>query len=326
MSSKKKNIYIFVGKVILVTLLIVLFIRCFFIELFSVYSPQMESALSENDKVLIDKTAYGIRLPVTLLSIPFTFDNIFGFKSYSSALQLPYKRIFESRTDRNDVVLFNNPLETDKPLDKGSLILSRIVGLPGDSVEMGGQGININEQYYTNSPSTISKYRVKLPEGYNINDIVKEHDIILYGQKVEQDTLFLSLNAYDAFILDDLLPDTVHLVVSIADTVQTYKFRIPSRDEAVTITKDNFIYYKQIISWEQKTQDVFFAEDMLIINGVKYREAYTFGDDYYWVLSDNADNALDSRHLGFIPFRNIIGKVSLVWYSGKKDRSFSRIE
>ncbi len=157
MSSKKKNIYIFVGKVTLVTLLIVLSIRCFLIESFTVSSLQMESTLSENDKVLIDKTAYGIRLPVTVLDIPFTFDNIFGFKSYSSALQFPYKRLFGDEAGRNDVILLNHPLETQKPLDKRSLILSRIVGLPGDSIEIRGEDININGQGYLASPPQLWK-------------------------------------------------------------------------------------------------------------------------------------------------------------------------
>ncbi|WP_317169879.1 signal peptidase I [Dysgonomonas hofstadii] len=314
------------GKVTLVTLLIVLSIRCFLIESFTVSSLQMESTLSENDKVLIDKTAYGIRLPVTVLDIPFTFDNIFGFKSYSSALQFPYKRLFGDEAGRNDVILLNHPLETQKPLDKRSLILSRIVGLPGDSIEIRGEDININGQGYLASPSVVERYKVKLPAGYNLEHIIEEQDIRVYEQRIEKDTLVLSLNRYDAFVLKEMLPDTIRLIPFSLDSVQVYKFRIPERGKSVDLTDDNFVYYRQIISLEHNKENVVFEEGVLVIDGIKHGGAYTFGDDYYWVLSDNTENALDSRYLGFIPFKNIIGKVRFIWYSKEKDHCFSKVE
>lgn len=313
------------GKVILVTLLIVFLARCFLIESFSVSSPQMESAISQNDKVLIDKTAYGIRLPVTVLSIPFTFDNIGGFKSYSSSLKLPYKRIFERKAGLNDIVLFNNPIETDKPLDKRSLILSRIVGLPGDSMEVREGMTMINGQRYTASPDMIESYKIKIPHNYDLDNIIEQHHIRIGEQAEEQDTLVLSLNKYDAFLLKEFLPDTVSLIPVKNDTIQTYKFTIPAKDKSIAITEDNFSYYKQIISWENNNSDVIFDNGMLIIDGIR-QGIYSFKDDYYWVLSDNVDKSLDSRHLGFIPFSSIIGKARFIWYSKEKSHCFSKVE
>ena len=326
MSSKKKNIYIFVGKVILVTLLIVLLIRCFLIESFSVSSSQKESTLSENDKVLIDKTAYGIRLPITILSVPFTFDNILGFKSYSSSVQFPYKRLFGSKVDRNDVVLLNHPLEVDKPLDKRSLILSRIIGFPGDSIEIRGENIHINGQEYIASPSIVGKYKIKIPVGYNFDHILKEQNIKVQGQELEKDTLILSLNRYDAFVLKEMLPDTVQLIPFLADSTQMYKFRIPGRGKSIDLTSDNFVYYRQIISQEHDAKNIIFEDGILTIDAIKQKETYTFNDDYYWVLSDNPPHALDSRDLGFIPFKNIVGKVRYIWYSKERGHCFSKVE
>ena len=42
--------------------------------------------------------------------------------------------------------------------------------------------------------------------------------------------------------------------------------------------------------------------------------------DYYWLESVNADNPADSRHLGFIHERNIIGRVVRVLYNRKNIR------
>ncbi len=42
--------------------------------------------------------------------------------------------------------------------------------------------------------------------------------------------------------------------------------------------------------------------------------------DYYWLESVNPDNPVDSRHLGFIPERDIIGRVVTVMYNRKNIR------
>jgi len=325
MSSKKINIYKFVSKVILITLLIVLIIRCFFVESFTVSSTQMESSLSENDRIFIYKTSYGIRLPITILSIPFTFDNIFGSKSYSSAIELPYKRLFESRVNHNDIILFNDPTETGKPLDKKSLILSRVIGNPGDSIEMGKLQITINGQKYMIPPTSVKKYKIKVPHTFDINKTLNETDIHILDKQQIADTLILHLNKYDAFVLSESLPDSIPLITCHIDTTQSFKFKIPKKGENTTITEGNFIYYKPIIQRENNTDNIFFENGSMSIGGIKQAQ-YTFKDDYYWVLSDNKENSLDSRHLGFIPFSNIIGKAGFIWYSKDKSHRFSLVE
>lgn len=42
--------------------------------------------------------------------------------------------------------------------------------------------------------------------------------------------------------------------------------------------------------------------------------------DYYWVEALNKENPIDSRHLGFIPECNIIGRVVTVLYNRKNIR------
>jgi signal peptidase I len=320
MSSNKKNIYIYLGKVILVTLLIVLFVRCFFFESYSVSSSQMETSLQKGDKILINKTAYGIRMPITLLSVPFAFE------AYSTALQAPYKRLFSSEISQNDVVLFNNPAETDKPLDKRSLILCRCVALPGDTIQVTDGVFSVNDSIYTASPNTVYKYRVTAPAGKeDIEDIIDKSDIQADGIDRIGDTLFMEMSRYEAYLLNKNLPDSTKLQNYSTDTLTNYKFTIPREGQTIELNENNLIIYRQIIIQEQESEDVFIGNGKLTINGIKQGK-YTFRDSYYWMLSDNTESALDSRTLGFIPFKSIIGKAQFVWYSSDKERRMSVVE
>ncbi|MFV0538795.1 MAG: signal peptidase I [Dysgonomonas sp.] len=317
MSSKKKNIYIFLGKVILITLLIVFCIRTFFIEPYTVSSVQMETALVNGERILIDKTAYGIRMPITILTVPFTFDK------YSSVIELPYKRVFESSVKRNDITLFNNPLDTLKPLDKRELLLSRCVALPGDSVHVKNGIFRINERDYVCSPDVMNEYFIKTQNRKSLTEIINELEISVPSSRVKADTVFLRLNKLDAFILNKSLPDSMQ-VTTLIDTISNYKFLIPAKGKTIKLNTEAIVIYKQIILME-KGSKAKIVDNKLYILGEEQRY-YTFANNYYWMLSDNTLKSADSRSLGFIPFKNIIGKGRFIWYSPVKGRSFSTIK
>jgi len=289
----------------------------------------METTLYNGDKVLIDKTAYGIRLPITLLSIPFSFDNIFGIKSYTSAIQLPYTRFFEAPLGRNDIALFNNPAETEKPLDKRSLLISRCVALPGDTVEVENGLLLINKRKYVASPNTIEDYSIIYSDYKGLKNIITELEIPFRNYRQVSDTSFLRLNRYEAFMLSGSLPDSVKLITSEIDSTLNYKFLIPFRRKNINLDEQNLVIYKQIIQNEQSGREIKIENGKLLIDG-NVQEAYTFEDDYYWMLSDNTDNSMDSKSLGFIPFKNIIGKIRTIWYNPdenlRSNRCFSSVK
>src|SRR5246127_5294027 len=61
--------------------------------LFSAYaipSGSMEGTELTGDYLFVSKISYGARMPITLLSIPFTEPEIHGVKTYSDLIKLPY--------------------------------------------------------------------------------------------------------------------------------------------------------------------------------------------------------------------------------------------
>lgn len=72
----------------------------------------MEKTLLVNDFLFVSKFSYGPRIPNTPIAMPFVHHTmpITGTKSYSEIIKIPYTRWFAKPVERNDVVVFNFPV------------------------------------------------------------------------------------------------------------------------------------------------------------------------------------------------------------------------
>lgn len=86
-------------------------IRTFIFEAYVIPTPSMEKTLLVNDYLFVSKIAYGPRIPMTPLAIPFVHNTLplVDRKSYLEWIRLPYIRWFGSPVKRGDVVVFNFP-------------------------------------------------------------------------------------------------------------------------------------------------------------------------------------------------------------------------
>ena len=124
------------------SLLALFLIRIFVFQGYNVESFSMSSSLLPGDKVLVNKIKTGSRFPTTVLSLPG------AERSYLDAIRIPYFRIPGIRKFKNDdVVVFNDPRSSDIPIDKSNLIISRIAGIPGDTLTMLNKELFILEYY-----------------------------------------------------------------------------------------------------------------------------------------------------------------------------------
>ena len=113
--GKKKSIFREYFEAICVAVLLALFIRTFVVQAFKIPSGSMLPTLLIGDHLLVNKFIYGIRVPFT------------------GKILVPIKS-----PDHGDVVVFRFP--KDRSID----YIKRVVGTPGDTVEIKAKKVFIN--------------------------------------------------------------------------------------------------------------------------------------------------------------------------------------
>jgi signal peptidase I len=112
----------------------VIFIRLFLFEPFRIPSGSMVPTLLIGDHVLVTKFSYGVWMPFEGLGLPFTpigLDDV-GIDIQNTEL------IDLGDPERGDVIVFHYPLDED------ITYIKRVVGLPGDRIQVTDNQIILN--------------------------------------------------------------------------------------------------------------------------------------------------------------------------------------
>ncbi|MBB4076059.1 signal peptidase I [Bartonella fuyuanensis] len=121
--KEKKGGIIELIRVLIQAFLLATFIRAFFFQPFSIPSGSMRPTLLVGDYLFVSKYAYGY----SRFSIPFSPPIFYG-------------RIWASQPQRGDVVVFRLP--SDPKID----YIKRVVGLPGDRIQVRQSVVYINDK------------------------------------------------------------------------------------------------------------------------------------------------------------------------------------
>jgi len=119
MTDQKSRVREYV-EAFLIAVVLALFVRTFVVQAFKIPSGSMIPTLLIGDHILVNKFIYGIKLPFTDLTlIPFTHPH------------------------RDDVIVFKYPQDETKDFIK------RVIGLPGDRVEVRHREVYVNDRPLT---------------------------------------------------------------------------------------------------------------------------------------------------------------------------------
>lgn len=175
----------------------------------------MNPTIIEGDRLLVDKHVYGLRVPFTLIHLTRGED-----------------------PQRGDIITFDSPAD-------GKLLVKRVIGVPGDAIEMRDERLTVNG----------------IPARYVPADRRATQSLLLATQAEEPQ------------------------------------------------------------AWRETGWGC--THDILLLPGRP--SPSTFGPvvvppEMYFVLGDNRDDSADSRYIGFVPRRNILGHATEVLISFNPDR------
>jgi signal peptidase I len=114
---KKKSTIREYAEAAAIAILLALVIRAFVVQAFKIPSGSMEQTLLVGDHILVNKFIYGIKIP------------------YLQSTLIPI-----SEPARGDIIVFIYPE------DKSKDFIKRVIGTPGDKIQMQGRQIFINDQ------------------------------------------------------------------------------------------------------------------------------------------------------------------------------------
>lgn len=315
-------------------------IRTFFFEAFTIPTPSMEKTLMVGDFLFVSKLHYGPRTPMTPLSVPFVHQEmpIFGGKSYSTAIQLPYYRIpgFSS-VQHNDIVVFNYPMEDDRPIDKQTHYIKRCIGLPGDTLRISDRVVYINSKKAMQPKKSQYVYDIQTTGGGLSERLLHDLDITDGGPAYNPGEYRYCLTAENAKKLKEL-PVVTNVTImnqpknEYADYIYPYNpslswnmdnygpMWIPKAGATIALSPENVSKYRRCITaYEQNTLEE--KNGQVILNGQPATK-YTFKQNYYFMMGDNRHNSADSRFWGFVPEDHIVGKAVFIWMSWDTNGTF----
>lgn len=262
--------------------LVFLFIKLLFFDLVPVRSPSMQPTLMQGEWVFI-------------------------------------KKVFTPQ--RNDIVYIRVPFSDKDTSQPRVRIFKRVVGVPGDSVEVRKARVFVNGECAAVNAFFCHNYIAKfekqtdtslfaekgISEKYPVDDscvyLLILNDRQYHDLQTDKRMYSLLSNAEDSALFDEG-------VFPYNDKIKWNKdyfgpLYVPRKGDELRLDMTNIRFYEHLITaTEGNALDI--EKDKIFINE-KETTTYTVKQNYYFVTGDNFDNSIDSRHWGLVPEKNIRG-------------------
>ena len=352
-----------------------LIIRTYVFEAFTIPTSSMEKSLCVGDYLIVSKIHYGPKRPNTPLSFPFVH-NTLPFsktkKSYLEWIKLPYHRYPGTSTiKRYDPIVFNYPAGDtvcDKfqssvsyydlvreygreyvwndhedfgnviahPVDKRENYIKRLIGMPGDSLQIIDGVVYINGEKAFEPENMQHNYSVVTTNGGINKKILEKYNITEGYRTADPNTVILNISEKVAEELRKLpfITSVTEIIQPVGEGTTASLFPhnpelypwnvdnfgpiyIPKAGETVKLNLETLPFYERIIH-AYELHDLKVEGDKIFIDGQE-ADTYTFEMNYYWMMGDNRHNSADSRYWGYVPENHVVGKAVFVWLSMDKE-------
>lgn len=302
---------------------VALVIFTFIVQPFVVPTPSMASTVEPGDRIWVSKLHYGVQTPSTL-ALPFT-------DIYVPGIELPSVRLPGfSYIQRDDIVVLHYPLGTE-PRDRKQRWLKRVVGLPGETLRIEDKTVFVDDvavptketmQYLWRVMPTDE--RVRFSEQRLLDAGVAEvrdsgHPAVPLVEATAAVARSLEGWSYVASVEPAITTSPAYSDVLFPSgegyTPDTYgPVHIPQFNLTVPLNEETWQLYKRVITVYEGQPIERTADGTFVLNGDAV-DAYTFQQNYYFLMGDNRDNSEDSRFFGFVPEDHIVGKAVSLFYS-----------
>lgn len=303
---------------VLMTFVICIIIRVVFFEIYYVPSGSMENTIYPGEFVFVNKLPYGARLPGSISETPwvnilsYLFTNHNDLSDYSRNARL---KAFDS-VSRNDIVVFNQPLNTN------DFFIKRCVGLPGDTLTFRDTSISLNHKILVDNLSIKYYYKVCFKKGADYGSLLNNLGIGFTEEWSERMDTFKKVN----LSLQQLkhlkrLPAVIKIcrysneeenTAGISPKSQVSReFKLPFRGLTIPINETNIKNYSSIILAYENSSCKIRNEKLYNKEGTQLN-SYTFHYNYFFMMGDNRNESSDSRQWGYVPEYFIVGKASFI--------------
>lgn len=347
--KRKKSLLREWGEAIGIAFIVLLICRLLFFETFAIPSGSMDNTLLAGDYIVVNKLAYGPRMPMTPLSIPFAHQRIGSMKAYLGWIAFPYARIpGYADITYNDVLVFNFPAEDQFPLegepevypvDHRSHFVKRCVALPGDTFEIRNSDVYVNRRKLLPPDQALFEYKITVDTMMRDSALLRRLGMVQESRQTKNwiYTVYLRPQTADSIRqlkniigVEAILAQPATYDQSIFPNDELFAWNLdqygpvvlPREGMTVPLSVDSLpLYQRIIVDYEHNVLKV--QGDSIYIND-QLVTSYTFKMNYYFVLGDNRHNSFDSRIWGFVPEDHIVGRAAFILYSRDRVNSRSR--
>ena len=303
------------AKAIIYALAILLLVQIFLFNKIHVTNSGMSPTISNGDYLLINKWNIGTRLPNSI-----AFTNI----------PLPTIRLpFGDTIKKFDIIAFNNPLDTLVPINQRDIYTKRVIGLPGETIQIK------NGVLYVNQQQVLEPFDLKLPYSIHFHADASPSQVIRSIGEYEIYGPYKN-NEYREHLspvhLKLLKASKWVLAIKAIDWHQGLKAHTSINCKACDWDLDNFgplyiPYHEDTLVLNEDRLEI--HEELIKVHDhshVTDSNTMIIADDYYFVLGDNRHNSIDSRFFGLVPSTHIIGKVNGVILNFDKANPYKSIQ